>query len=726
MFSRSYLLLIAALACGLFLQETAPLLAQQSPPSSASTASSSASTSNCTASLLADTQAIAAGKPFKVAVRFQLAKGWHLYWRFPGDSGAPPSIQWLLPEGFEVGPIQWPMPHPLHSEGNITTYVYEDELVLTAMVKPPSVLSGSTVALKAKLKWFICSDTCMPGKGEVSLEIPVGTPTSFQQELFEKAAASLPLLPPPPFQVSWSRTPKTLEISVLNLPENQTLEIYPLPPKGMTPGKINLGTRTAGTQTASIDLSEPDPEGASWAALFVLSDKEGARKGWELSDLDSPKTTSAAGQSPAIPIATTQSAATNQPPVKSSNLFAVLWGAFLGGLLLNLMPCVLPVIALKIFGFTQQAGQDPRRVFRLGLAFTAGVFAFFLALAAAVIVLKAAGSSLNWGFQFQNPWILVGLIAAVFVFGMSLLGVFEITLANEANARLSELSGRHGYGGAFMHGMFTTLLGTSCTAPYLGVTLGFAVSQTGPTVLLIFLTIAVGMSLPYLLLTANPSLLRFLPKPGLWMERLKQGMGFVMLAVAVWLLSVLGQSRGVEALSGTAALLLVLGAGCWLVGILQSRFLSLLIAAALAATAYRVFLHDTLVQPAANASSATKALGGEIWKPYTAEALASARAAGHPVFVDFTADWCLNCKVNERLTLSKIEVLEAFKKRNVVLLKADWTNGEKEITAELNRFGRVGVPFYLLYPANGGEPVLFPELLTPTMVLEALQKLPQP
>jgi thiol:disulfide interchange protein len=399
----------------------------------------------------------------------------------------------------------------------------------------------------------------------------------------------------------------------------------------------------------------------------------------------------------------------------------VLWGAFLGGLLLNLMPCVLPVIALKIFGFTQQAGQDPKRVFKLGLAFTVGVFTFFLGLAAAVIGLKAAGSGLNWGFQFQNPWILVGLISAVFIFGLNLLGVFEITLASGTNAKLSQLSGQHGYGGAFLHGMFTTLLGTSCTAPYLGVTLGFAVSQPAPSVLLIFLTIASGMSLPYLILTANTSLLKFLPKPGMWMERLKQGMGFIMLAVAVWLLSVLGESRGIGALSGTCAYLLLLGVGCWLLGVLQTRLVALVLTIVLGGAGFHFFLREPLTQT----PSQLKVDATGDWVPFSPERLAAERSAGRPVFLDFTADWCLNCKVNERLTLSKPEVMEAFKKAGVLLMKADWTNGDKTITAELNRFNRVGVPFYLLYPPNSGEPVIFPELLTPSMMIEALGKLPQ-
>ncbi len=399
----------------------------------------------------------------------------------------------------------------------------------------------------------------------------------------------------------------------------------------------------------------------------------------------------------------------------------MLWAAFLGGLLLNLMPCVLPVIALKILGFTQQAGQEPGRVFRLGLSFCAGVFAFFLALALAVIGLKAAGSGLNWGFQFQNPWILAALISAVFVFGLNLIGVFEITLDGGTNAALSSLAGKQGHGGAFLHGAFTTLLGTSCTAPYLGVTLGFAMGQSPSVVITVFMTIAAGMSLPYLVLTSNPTLLKFLPKPGLWMERLKQVMGFVMLAVAVWLLGVFGNARGIDALFGACAFLLVLGFCCWLLGVARNRLMALLFALCLVIGGFVVFLYG----PMRSVPESTGATHTGGWEPFSPERLDAERAGGRAVFVDFTADWCLNCKVNERVALARPEVVAAFENRGVVKLKADWTSDDPVVTKELKKFGRSSVPFYLLYPPGTGEPIVLPSLLTPGLVIEALEKLPK-
>lgn len=678
-------------------------------------------------SLLADTTAIAAGKPFTIGIRFELADRWHLYWQAPGDSGAAPQVEWELPPGFTAGPIQWPLPHSLKSEGDIFTNVYEGEVLLPVVIQSPAQIPQAPLVFKAKLKWYVCSETCLPGSADVSLSVPSGTPAPANVEIFALWKNRLPQSSRAPFDLEWSQTKDGLLVKIQGAPAGEKVEIFPIPPVGASSEHPETISRTFRIPTTNPGK----PEG--WKALVVLESGAGERRGWQLDAAFSKN--GPALRSNVLPNAKTLKEGPAEPspsvplpppstPSATDGLAGILWAAFLGGLLLNLMPCVLPVIALKIFGFTQQAGESPRRVFRLGLAFVAGVFTFFLGLAVAVIGLKAAGSGLNWGFQFQNPFILTGIIAAVFVFGLNLLGVFEITLGGEASAKLSALSSKQGYGGAFLHGAFTTLLGTSCTAPYLGVTLGYAVSQPAPTVILIFLTIAAGMSLPYLLLTSNPTLLRFLPKPGAWMERLKQAMGFLILGVAVWLLSVLGQSLGTDALSGACAFLLMLGVGCWLLGTLRSRLLSLLLAVGLGIGGYFVFLKEPLERPFSALRSAS---GSETegWEPFTPGRVEAELAKGHAVFVDFTAEWCLNCKVNERVTLSRPEVQAAFKQHAVVMLKADWTNGDPAITAELNRFKRNGVPFYLLYAPGAPDPKVFPELLTPALILEALAALPQ-
>ena len=671
------------------------------------------------ATLIADTKEVSPGRPFTVGIRFKVAKGWHLYWRFPGDSGAAPEVQWTLPKGIHAGPIQWPLPHLLKSEGDLFTHVYEGDLLLPVEFTTEQTLEGNSIELKAALKWYVCAETCLPGDAEVSLSLPIsiGEAQPANQDLFADWRAKLPRKDPAPFKSDWTRTDGAAFLTLEGISDSDAVEVFPIPPQGTTAEHPEVEPPTAeGGKRYKIRFKTESPARDPWSVLVVVQSANGARNGWEILATSKASPTATKDQS------TAKGSVAERP---SRPLAGVLWAAFLGGLLLNLMPCVLPVIALKIFTFTQQAGQDPRKVLRLGLSFCAGVLVFFLGLAAAVIMLQQAGRTLNWGFQFQNPWILLGLISALFVFGLNLLGVFEITLSSGTNQTLSQLASKEGHLGAFLHGMFTTLLGTSCTAPYLGVTLGFAVSQPPAIVVAIFLTIGTGMSLPYLLLTSNPRLLRLLPKPGAWMERLKQAMGFLILGVAVWLLDILGMASGVAAISGACAFLLCLGIGCWMIGIWRWRLLTLTLALLLAAIGYRFFLHGPLSAPIPGANSPRDASDAAGWLPYSKEKLASALAAKQPVFVDFTADWCLNCKVNERVTLSNSEVLAAFRDKGVVMLKADWTRGDISITEELNRYGSVGVPFYLLHRPDSEEPVTFPEILRPQMLLDALAKLPK-
>jgi thiol:disulfide interchange protein len=397
-----------------------------------------------------------------------------------------------------------------------------------------------------------------------------------------------------------------------------------------------------------------------------------------------------------------------------------LLAAFLGGLIMNVMPCVLPGIALKIFGFVHQAGQEPARVFRLGLAFNAGVFTFFLGLAAAVARLKLA---FNWGYQFQNPYLLAGMIALVFVFALSLLGVFEVTLGGGTAARLSELSRREGYGGAFLHGLFTTLLGTSCTAPFLATSLSFATTQPTPVIFLLFLAIAAGMSLPFFLLTARPAWLRYVPKPGLWMERVKQLMGFFMLAVAVWLFTVLAL-RGADAVAGMSWFLLALGLACWLFGTYRESSAVRVAITLLPVGAYFLFLDGKLsaVRPAGSAERHWKT-GSIDWIAYSEERLAEAHTANRAVFVDFTAEWCINCKAYERLVLATEAVGAKFREKKIVALRADWTDTQDPVvTPALKKFGRVGVPLYVLYRPGETEPLVL-DAITPAALIQELDRI---
>ncbi|MEI9893506.1 MAG: thioredoxin family protein [Chthoniobacter sp.] len=671
-----------------------------------------------TVTLVANTTAVEAGKPFTAGVHFEIDPEWDVYWQFVGDLGQPTSIDWELPPGFTAGPLQWPLPEAHIGAGDFLNYVYLHEALIFAEITPPAPLPPGPITIKATVKWQMCDPhTCVPGNANLALSLPGGSGAQpANAELFTTWRAQLPKNTPTPFTVKWD-TSKANEFSlhIEGLPKEFKAEFFPLPPADAKPAHPVVGEIAAdGSRTITFPIDEGGKPNLPWRGIIATNKGDAPREGWLIDSTTSP--------APSAAVATAPSPA---PAAPDHSLPAILWSAFLGGLILNLMPCVLPVIALKIFGFVQQAGEHPRRVFHLGLAFVAGVFAFFLGLATLIAVLRANGIGLNWGFQFQHVGILVTLIALVFVFGLNLLGVFEIALGGGTASKLSELSSKEGFGGAFLHGMFTTLLGTSCTAPFLGAVLGFAFVAPSHIVFLIFIAIATGMSLPYFLLTANPAWLRFLPKPGLWMERLKQLMGFIMLGVVVWLLGVLGQSRGIDPLIAVSSFLLVLGVACWVYGVLAGRAVSWLLIIALLAGGYFLFLNGKLNAAPKAATTATGATepGGLTWLPWTAERVAEATKKGQPVFIDFTADWCLNCKYNEKFVINTEPVRAVLRQKNVLTLKADWTNGEEDITAILKKFGRAGVPVYLLYPGDNAEPVLLPEILTQAAVLAELNKL---
>lgn len=669
-----------------------------------------------TPSLISDAATIAPGEPFTVGVRLKMLPGWHVYWQAPGDSGAPPKIEWTVPEGFKVGEIQWPIPTAHMDEGDMLTYIYEHDVLLPVEITPPATLPAGELVLKAKLKWLVCEQICVPGEGEVQLNLPDANAAK-NAELFAQWRGQLPKTGGAPFTVKWDRSKATeFALRIEGLPKDFKAEFFPLPPEGAKAAHPKVSAIAEdGTRTITFPIEEGGAPNLAWRGVLATGQADAPREGWLLDSTTAPTFTAA-------PAAAASTGAVTPAPTRS--LAAILWSAFIGGLILNLMPCVLPVIALKIFGFVQQAGEDPRRVFRLGLAFVGGVFTFFLSLAGLIVGLKAAGISLTWGFQFQHVGILVGLIALVFLFGLNLLGVFEIALTGGAASKLSELSSKEGYSGAFLHGMFTTLLGTSCTAPFLGAVLGFAFVAPAHVAFAIFAAIAAGMSLPYFLLTANPKWMRFLPKPGTWMERLKQFMGFIMLAVVVWLLGVLGQSRGIEPLIGVSSFLLVLAVASWILGAFGGRAVTWVLIAVLVGGGWLFFLKGNLSNTTKAASSSEPASPNHIaWQPWSDARVAEATKAGQPVFVDFTADWCLNCKYNEKFVLETDPVRAALKDKNVLPLKADWTNADPAITAILKKHDRVGVPVYLLYPAGGGEPVLLPEILTQAILLDALNKL---
>jgi len=707
--------------------------------------------------LVADVQSVKPGLPFTVGIRMTMDPGWHTYWKNPGESGLETSVQWSLPEGLSAGEIAWPLPEKTIESGDILTYGYVHENMLLVLMTPSSALKpGSRVTLKAEVSWLECEKTCVPGSASAELTLPVSpdNPSADHRSLFEKYQTLIPRAwdESAGFTLSSKADKGVVELRLAAKPGNTFVasadgapDFYPGPADALTIGRTEV---KAGSEEVVMRIPVSAPESVTHKAtvrgVIAYRFEGGERRGVQVEvPLGMEFLKGLSGGGSPVPekglldrTFETGQAAGSQQPFVLYILFALI-----GGVLLNVMPCVLPVIALKVFGLVRMAGDHPRQVKRLGWFFSLGILASFLLLAAIVIALKIAGQQVGWGFQFQEPLFVIAMSAVVFAFGLSLFGVFEIRLPGAAVAGVSTAISRKGNeaGGttaSFWEGVFATILATPCTAPFLGSALGFAFSQPAWVILLIFGAVSFGMALPYLLLTAKPAWMKFLPKPGEWMETAKQFMGFLMMATLIWLLYVLGKQLGMEAVIWTAAFLLTVGIACWAVG----RFATLtasrrkvamtwVVAVVLVACGYLWFLEGVLNVRGLIAGEPTTEESGALqadriaWQTFSLAGLETDLKDNRAVFLDFTAEWCLTCKVNEKTVLSHPRVIEKFKTSGIVPVRADWTNRNQEITRLLAKFGRSGVPLYVLFPAGRpNQPIVLPEVITPGMVVEAIEK----
>jgi len=664
------------------------------------------------AELMADTNVIVPGKSFTVGLLLRMAPGWHTYWAFSGDAGLPTELKWKLPSGWKVGEIQWPIPLKTIDPGDIETYGYENEILLMQEITPPQKLDNSRVTLSAEANWLVCEKICIPGGATPQLELPVSTTSQpANSELFARYRHLLPQNWPQSNVASagWSPVGRDLRLKITSetLANYPAVDFFPLPGQDVVVGHPTIESRNKNEVTFRVPIESAEKNLSSIAGLIVFSQQPNGedRAAWQIS------------AAPTVSVA-------NAAPARG--IFTFLLFGFLGGIILNLMPCVLPVISLKIFGFIQQAGQSRRKVLRSGIAFTVGIFAWFIGLGLLLIVLKGGGRDVTWGgFQFTNAYFVFTLSVIVLVFALNLFGVFEISLPQGLTRGMLSTTERRNDLGSFLQGVFATVLATPCTAPFLGTALGFAFSQSPAVILAMFFAIAAGMSAPYLLLSAQPAWLRFLPKPGPWMLHVKQFMGFLLLATLLFLLYVLGAQRGLEGAIWASCFLLVISVACWMKGVFilptasalkRSVVFVLMFVLVLGSGIY--FIGDKF--RSTNVALADSRLHGD-WQAFTPERLQAELEQAHSVFVDFTAAWCLTCKFNEANVLESAEVRDAFQRRAIVKLKADWTNGDPAITKLLQKFGRPGVPLYVLYPGKNEEPIVFPEVLTKGMVLEKLQ-----
>jgi thiol:disulfide interchange protein DsbD len=662
------------------------------------------------------------GTAVLAGVQVRLAPRWHTYWRNPGDSGAPTKIEWNLPPGVQAGAVLWPVPEKLKSE-DLTTYVYHQEVVLLVPLTLASNLPPGALTLRAKLSWLECDKLCLPGKADLQAQLTIGDQAKPSPDAPVLAAweKRLPRPQPPPGASAWWEKPAVADARPVVLAwkpaaASAKADFYPFEGEGF---EVSAETEALPLEAGKMRLRK------------VVKKLEGA---WpnQISGLilEQAGAEPPAAYTVTLPISAKPPAGPAAAAAPAASLPAMLGLAFLGGLILNLMPCVLPVIALKILGFVRQSQAAPGRVKQLGLIYGLGVVSSFLGLAGLVILVQQAGHAASWGMQFQHPQFVVVMATLVTLVALNLFGVFEVSLGGRALGAAAELSGQEGGAGAFFHGVLTTVLATPCTAPVLAVALGFAFAQPAGTILLMFLVMGLGLAAPYVLLSWFPQWLKLLPKPGAWMAQFKLAMGFPMLATGVWLLSLTTPFYGAGGPLWVGLFLVAVGFAAWLWGAFAQRGRGILAAAlglGLAGLAYGYGLEKELhwrsPAPAAMAGAPTASSGGIAWQPWSPGALEQARSQGHPVLVDFTADWCVTCQVNKKSSLEAPSVSRKLREDGVVALLGDYTRENPEITRELRRFGRAGVPLVLVYPRDAQKPPLvLPSLLTPGIVLDALKK----
>ena len=648
--------------------------------------------------LIASSAAAGHADEILFGLHFRMRPGWKIYWRSPGDAGFPPSPDWTGSENLGDARLLWPAPHRFTVLG-LQTMGYKDEVVLPVLVAP--FAPGQPIRLAARVRYLTCEEICVPYEAKLALELPAGPETSsLHGGLIEQFLRRVP-----------------------GNGEGTGLQIMRVTVEGSPPAQALRLSIVAHAPLDAPDIFVEGPKGVGFSAPEVRfgSDRRSALMRIAVSTPKS-RPIDLAGGSIGLTLVDGDRALERSVTATaevSRSLMVVLALALLGGLILNLMPCVLPVLSIKLLSVVGHGGADPRRV-RIGfLASAGGILASFLVLASGAVALKSAGIAAAWGIQFQQPLFLAAMVAILTLFACNLWGLFEIRLPGNLADAAARTGGGHGIGGQFMTGAFATVLATPCSAPFLGTAIGFALARGAVEIYLVFIALGVGLALPYLIIAAAPRLATRLPRPGPWMITLRRILGVALAATAVWLLSVLAVQTGFAG-AGLIALLMVAIA----VALRQARHLagrahlaSWLVVVAMTALALGA------AGSLANQEGARRTvLDAGNWQPFKLAAIADEVAKGRVVFVDVTADWCLTCKVNKALVLDRGEVSERLASPAVTAMKADWTKPDSRISAYLAGFGRYGIPFDAVYGPGAPAGILLPELLTKDSVLEAIAR----
>ena len=644
-----------------------------------------------TVSLVSDTDAVTPGQPFRIGLHLQLASGWHTYWKNPGDAGVPPDIALTLPQDAKAGPIVWPAPRRL-AEGPLMTYAYTGDLLLPIEISAAAG-SGAT-SIQAHAQWLVCREICIPEEGDFRLDLPVGAAApSAQAPLFAALDRQLPR--PSPWQAVVNND-ATLWVQGPELTPTTVVDAWFIPD---TPGAIHDSaaqplTVWQGGFTLALKPAKAFQPADGLSGILTVRDRSGLETNVSLR--------AAPGIVP--------------PPPPTMRPQRMLGLAFLGGVILNLMPCVFPVLAMKAVAL---AGTPRGGARWQAVAYTAGVLVAFAGLGAALLAARAAGAAAGWGFQFQSPVFVAAMTWLLFAVGLNLSGVFQVGTGLTRTGQT--LAARKGQFGSFFTGLLAVIVATPCTAPFMGVAIAAGLAAPPPVTMLVFLVMGLGLAAPYAVLAAVPALGRMAPRPGRWMEVLRQALAFPMYAASAWLIWVISQEAGPAGVLGTATGLVLLGFAAWVLGITQQaadrgRRIGQSAAAAALLAALAV-LTGIATAPAVPANGLAES-GAEAFTPAR---LAALRAEGRPVFVNMTAAWCVTCLVNERVALGSEPVRRAFADHHVVYLKGDWTRQDPAITDYLRENGRDGVPLYVYYPPRG-QPEVLPQILTENSVIGELDR----
>jgi thiol:disulfide interchange protein DsbD len=708
-------------------------------------------TQHLTAELVSLGPAIAPGGQQTVGLVLTMEEHWHVYWVNAGDSGEPPKIAWTLPAGFSAGPMQFPIPDRLPL-GPLMDYGYEEEAAFPVTITAPGDAQSGAAHLDAQVSWLVCADVCVPGKAHLGIDLNVqpGAPGAAQEPLLGALGQAITLLPKPlPAGAKFSATgdAKRFALTLIDGKRATDADFFPYV-DAPSAKDLKDSAPVDAIVNAAVQGVEPLDDGVR---IYVQRSPDAASLPAQLSGIVKLSDTLAYEVSaPVTQVSDVYAAARAGDGSTSSRAASIttlgaIGLAFVGGMILNLMPCVFPVLFLKGLALAQTAGaqtagvqtvnaggeSDRRHLLRHGLVYALGILVSFWAIVVVLLGLRAGGTHVGWGFQLQSPAFLAVLASGLFFLALSLAGQFDVGLSLTSAG--GELAQRQGYAGSFFTGVLATVVATPCTAPLMGAAIGFALAQSAGVTFAVFTALALGLAAPYVLLSWQPAWAKLLPKPGAWMEVFKQATAAIFFATAIWLAWVYGQIEeargggegGVTQIALLLGCFLLVAIAGWALGRWPARWGSAIAAVVLIALGLAIPLSQGRAKMAGSASAGTNSSANldVAWQPYSEAALQAAHAAGRPVFLNFTAAWCLSCHVNERVVLKAAEVEAALRKGNFVTMTADWTNEDPAITQKLESVGRDGVPTYILYPAATGSAAdVLPEVLTRNIVLQAIER----